>query len=95
MPLLKTHLETTIRKLYDENRHSITEEVSELSVPESHFDRQPHTHHMVLGVTDPTHHMVKGNGDRKSQTHHNTIHSCQNDVMDPIFDGHKSDIVAA
>ena len=70
MPLLKTHLETTIRKLYDENRHSITEEVSELSVPESHFDRQPHTHHMVLGVTDPTHHMVKGKGDRQSQTHH-------------------------
>ena len=54
----------------DETRHSITEEVSELSVPETHFDRQLHIHHMVLGVTDPTHHMVKRNGDRQSQTHH-------------------------
>ena len=49
-----------ISKVNDETRHSITEEVSELSVPETHFDRQPHTHHMV-----------KGNGDRHSQTHHN------------------------
>ena len=70
-----------ISKVNDETRRSITEEVSELSVPETHFDRQPHTHHMVsgvsnpthhvvLGVTDPTHHMVKGIGDRQSQTHH-------------------------
>ena len=48
-----------ISKVNDETRHSITEEVSEFSVPETHFDRQPHTHHMV-----------KGNGDRQSQTHH-------------------------
>ena len=48
-----------ISKVNDETRHSITEEVSELSVPETHFDRQPHTHHMV-----------KGNGDRHSQTPH-------------------------
>ena len=48
-----------ISKVNDETRHSITEEVSELSVPETHFDWQPHTHHMV-----------KGNGDRQSQTHH-------------------------
>ena len=48
-----------ISKVNDETRHSITEEVSELSVPETHFDRQPQTHHMV-----------KGNGDRHSQTHH-------------------------
>ena len=47
-----------ISKVNDETRHSITEEVSELSVPETHFDRQPHNHHMV-----------KGNGDRQSQTH--------------------------
>ena len=48
-----------ISKVNDETRHGITEEVSEFSVPETHFDRQPHTHHMV-----------KGNGDRQSQTHH-------------------------
>ena len=29
----------------DETRKSIPEEVSELSVPRTHFDRQPHTHH--------------------------------------------------
>ena len=29
----------------DETRHNITDEVSELSVPETHFDRQAHTHH--------------------------------------------------
>ena len=29
----------------DETRHNIPDEVSELSVPETHFGRQPHTHH--------------------------------------------------
>ena len=29
----------------DETRHNIPDEVSELLVPETHFDRQPHTHH--------------------------------------------------
>ena len=29
----------------DETRHNIPDEVSELSVPEIHFDRQAHTHH--------------------------------------------------
>ena len=29
----------------DETRHNIPDEVSELSVPETHFDRQTHTHH--------------------------------------------------
>ena len=57
-----------ISKVNDETRHSITEEVSELSVPETHFDRQPHTHHMV-----------KGNGDRQSQTHHSS-HSFHSSV---------------
>ena len=30
----------------DETRHNIPDEVSELWVPETHFDRQPHTHHI-------------------------------------------------
>ena len=34
----------------DETRHNILDEISELSVPETHFDRQAHTHHMVTGV---------------------------------------------
>ena len=32
----------------DETRHNIPDEVSGLSVPETHFDRQPHTHHTSL-----------------------------------------------
>ena len=31
----------------DETRHKIPDEVSELSVPETHFDRQAHTHHTI------------------------------------------------
>ena len=38
----------------DETRQNIPEEVSELSVPETRFDRQPHTHHMVTGQTAKT-----------------------------------------
>ena len=38
----------------DETRHNIQDEVSELSVPGTHFDRQPHTHHMVAGQTAQT-----------------------------------------
>ena len=32
-------------KVNDETRQNIADEVSELSVPEAHFDRQPQTHH--------------------------------------------------
>ena len=31
----------------DETRNNIPDEVSELSVSETHFDRQPHTHHSI------------------------------------------------
>ena len=31
----------------DETRHNIPDEVSELSVPETHFDRQAQTHHTI------------------------------------------------
>ena len=34
-----------VSKVNDETRHNIADEVSELPVPEAHFDRQPHTHH--------------------------------------------------
>ena len=33
-----------VSNLNDETRHNIPDEVSELSVPETHFDRQAHTH---------------------------------------------------
>ena len=38
----------------DETQHNIPDELSELSVPDTHFDRQPHTHHMVTGQTVQT-----------------------------------------
>ena len=34
----------------DETRNNIPDEVSELSVPETHFDRQAHTHHSVAAI---------------------------------------------
>ena len=49
-----------ISNVNDETRHNITDEVSELSIPETHFDRQTHTHDMVTGPSNSNHHMVKG-----------------------------------
>ena len=40
-----------VSNVNDETRHDIPDEVSELSVPETHFDRQAQTHHMVTGQT--------------------------------------------
>ena len=37
-----------VSNVNDETRHSIPDEVSELSVPETHFDRQAHTHHTQM-----------------------------------------------
>ena len=38
----------------DETQHNIPDKVSELLVPEIHFYRQAHTHHMVTGQTAQT-----------------------------------------
>ena len=38
-----------VSNVNDETRHNIPDEVSELSNPEAHFDRQSYTHHMVTG----------------------------------------------
>ena len=35
----------SVSNVNDETRHNIPDEVTELWVPETHFDRQPHTHH--------------------------------------------------
>ena len=43
-----------VSKVNDETRNNFADEVSELSVPETHFDWQPHTHHMVTGRTAQT-----------------------------------------
>ena len=34
-----------VSNVNDETRHNMPDEVSELSVPETHFGRQAHTHH--------------------------------------------------
>ena len=39
-----------VSNVNDETRHNIPDEVSELSVPETHFDRQAHTHHISTKV---------------------------------------------
>ena len=44
-----------VSNVNDETRHNITDEVSELSVPIIHFDRQTHTHHMVTGAKEQIH----------------------------------------
>ena len=38
----------------DETPNNIPDEVSELSVPETYFDRQPDTHHMLTGQRTQT-----------------------------------------
>ena len=40
-----------VSNVNDETRHNITDEASELSVTETHFDRQPHTHHRNFYIT--------------------------------------------
>ena len=51
-----------ISKVNDETRNNFADEVSDLSIPETHFDRQSHTHHMMTGPGNPNHHMVRGPG---------------------------------
>ena len=46
-----------VSNVNDETRQNIHDEVSELSVPERRFDRQPHTHHMVTRQTAQTNQM--------------------------------------
>ena len=41
----------------DEIRRNIPDEVSEFSVPETHVDRQTHTHHMVTRQTTQANHI--------------------------------------
>ena len=53
----------------DETRQNISDEVSELSVPETHFDRQPHIHHMVTGVKE-RHNMLTGDSEQIHNCHH-------------------------
>ena len=40
-----------VSKVNDETRQNFPDEVNDFSVPETHCDRQAHTHHMVTGQT--------------------------------------------
>ena len=53
----------------DETRKNIHDEVSELSVPGTHFDRQPHSHHMVTGAKE-CHDILTGCSEEFRNTHH-------------------------
>ena len=41
-----------VTNVNDETRHNIPDEVSELSVPETLFDRQPHAHHTTTCICE-------------------------------------------
>ena len=43
----------------DEPRKNVPDEVSDLSVPGTHFDRQPHSYHMVTGQTARTNQILQ------------------------------------
>ena len=53
----------------DETRLSIPDEVSELSVPETRFDRQSQTHHMVTGAKE-RHNILPGGSEHIHNSHH-------------------------
>ena len=58
----------------DETRLNIPDEVSELSVPETRFDRQPQTHHMVTEAKEQIHNhhdMVARGSEEFRNGHHN------------------------
>ena len=40
-----------VSKVNDEIRHDIPDDISELSVPETRFNQQPHTHHIYIHST--------------------------------------------
>ena len=48
-----------VSNVNDGTGHNIPDEVSELSVPETHFDRQTHTNHMVTGQTSQTNQIIE------------------------------------
>ena len=74
-----------VSNVNDETRQNIPDEVSELSVPGTRFDRQPQTHHMVTGAKEQIHNrhdMVTGVIEETHNGHHMvTGHSNPNHYM--------------
>ena len=54
---------------------NIPDEVSELSVPETGFDWQPHTHHMVTGAKEQihNHHNMAARGSEEFRDGHHIV----------------------
>ena len=72
----------------DETRQNIHDEVSELSVPGTHFDRQPHTHHMVTGAKE-RHDILTGGSEEFRNTHHMvTRQTAQTNQFPEFLTGH-------
>ena len=71
-----------------ETRYNILDEVSELSVPETRFDRLAHTHHMVTGPSYPNQHMVTG----PSNPYHHMVtgQTAQTNQIPEFLTGHIS-----
>ena len=67
-----------VSNVNDETRHNIPDEVSELSVPETHFDRQAHTHHMMTGQTAQTNQFPEFLTGRILTSRHPPSHQYQN-----------------
>ena len=59
-----------VTDINDETRHNSQDAISELPVPGTHFDRQPHTHHIASGPSNPNYHMTSGVGD---EIHHRFV----------------------
>ena len=53
----------------DETRQNIHDKVSEFTVPGTHFDRQPHTHHLMTGAKE-RHDILTGGSEEFRNTHH-------------------------
>ena len=75
----------------DETRLNIPDEVGELSVPETRFDRQPHTHHMVTGAKEQIHNhhdMVARGSEHIHNSHHKvTEQTTQKNQIPEFFTG--------
>ena len=67
-----------VSNVNDETRHSLPDDVIELLVPETHFDRQPHTHHMVTGQAGQTNQFLEIFIARILSPHNPPSHQYQN-----------------
>ena len=62
-----------VTNINDEARRNSQDGVSELSVPGTQFDRQPHTHHVLTGGSEQTHNPHHMMTEPSNETHHRCI----------------------